>query len=276
MGAEGAGMRPAPRGERKRQVRAVRCRYRERIYDQGEYREVKIYPVFSDAPRGSRRRKFRPTGEAQRRLNEYNSSRRLARLIEANFTARDVWITLTFRPDALPGDDRELLRIFRNFARRLKRAYAKRGTELKYVAAAERSDTGRYHLHLIANGLLTPDEIRDLWGLGRVRCEALEFGDAGLQGLAEYMTKYRQITRRYLCSRNLKQPEATTRETRYSQREIRELREAADDPAAWAALYPGYRLIRGCPFYNDVTGRWYFTAFLRADKKGPPVRRSCG
>lgn len=235
----------------------MRCRIREQIVDAGNYREVKIYPVFSDGQPRPRRKRFRPTNEAQQRLNEWNSQRHLAHLIEANFSAEDLWIHPTFRDDALPADDADFKRIFRNFARRLKRAYQAAGLVLRYIATLEKSDAGRYHIHMIVNKGLTPDTLRDLWGLGRLSADPLEFGDCGLKGLADYMTKYRQITRRYLCSRNLRQPETRERDGVYSQREVRALARNPEDREQWERLQPGYRFIDCRPFYNDVNGGIY-------------------
>lgn len=235
----------------------MRCRIREQIVDAGEYREMKIYPVFSDGKPRPRRKRFRPTNEAQQRLNDWNSQRHLAHLIEANFSAEDLWIHPTFRDDALPADDEDFKRIFRNFVRRLKRAYKAAGLELRYIATLEKSDAGRYHIHMILNKGLTPDALRDLWGLGRLSADPLEFGDYGLKGLADYMTKYRQITRRYLCSRNLRQPETRERDGVYSQREVRALARNPEDRGQWERLQPGYTFIDCRPFYNDVNGGVY-------------------
>ena len=239
----------------------MRCRYRERIYKTGDYLEVKIYPVFANV-RGRRRTKFRPTSEVQARLNEYNSRRHLARIINENFSSKDIWIHPTFRDDALPKSDEECLRIFQNFIRRLKRVYEKRGVELKYVGVCEQSEVGRYHLHIIINTLLTPDELRDVWKLGRVMSEALDFNEFGVAGLANYMTKFRLLTRRYLRSRNLRDPKPVTNDRRYSQRDVNALRTSADLASEFQKQYPGYRFAECKPFFNDVNTYWYVSVFM--------------
>lgn len=241
----------------------MRCRMREQITDSGIYREVKIYPVYGEPGKGRRRRRFRPTGEAQARLNDYNSARHLAQVIQANFSDRDLWIHPTFRDDALPRDDADFKRIFRNFARRLKRAYKAAGVELKYIANLERSETGRYHLHMIVNDAGIPAAaLRDIWGLGRLGTDPLEFTAAGLKGLADYMTKYRLITCRPLCSRNLTQPTVRERDGRFSQREARRLARSPEDRQQWEALYPGYTFLDCRPFFNDLNGGTYIVVLM--------------
>lgn len=236
----------------------MRSRIRERIEDSGIYRDVKIYSVYADAPKG-RRRRFRPTSEVQQRLNDWNSEQHLNQLIETNFTERDVWIHPTFRDDALPADDADFKRIFRNYVRRLGRAYKRASAELKYIAILERSEKGRYHIHMIVNSVLPAAELRDIWGLGRLTENPLEFSDVGLKGLADYMTKYRVITRRYLRSRNLREPERQERDGRYTKKKVRELARNPEDREQWETLYPGYTFIRCMPYYNPVNGGIYIT-----------------
>ena len=248
----------------------MRCRYREVTCASGPYLDIKLLPVYKPA-KGGRRRKYRPTNEAQKRLNEWNSQQRLRRLIEENFTARDVWITPTFRPDALPQTDAEMLRIAQNYVRRLKRLYAKRGEDLRYIAIIEKSERGRYHMHMIVNSVLTPAELRDAWGLGRLGVDPLEFTADGLQGLANYMTKFPLLKKRYLRSRNLVEPQPVERERRYSQREVAELARTPDEARTWERLYPGYTFIDCKPYYNDVDGKWYVSVRMW---RPPTGRRS--
>jgi len=245
----------------------MRSRIREQVTQAGIYKDVKIFSVFDDGTPKSRRRRFRPTSEVQQRLNDYNSRMRLGHLIEENFSARDVWIHPTFRDDALPADDEDFKRIFRNFIRRLGRAYKKAGAELRYIAILEKSERGRYHIHMIVNSVLPAAVLRDLWGLGRLTENPLEFTEAGLKGLADYMTKYRTISRRYLRSRNLREPETTERDGRFTQREARALARNPEDRDQWEKLYPGYTFIDCRPFHNPVNGGIYLCVRLWRPEK---------
>lgn len=67
------------------------------------------------------------------------------------------------------------------------------------------------------------------------------------------------IVRRYLRSRNLRQPETRERDGRFSQREARALAHNPEDRAQWEALYPGYTFIECRPFFNSVNGGVYLS-----------------
>ena len=244
----------------------MKARIREQAFTCGDYKYIRVFPVF-EQPKGCRRPRFKPTSDVQERLNEYNSRQHLARLIAANFTASDVWIHPTFRPEDLPETVEDFKRVFHNFIRRLGRAYKRRGAELKYVAVLEVSETGRYHVHMIVNSLLTADAFRDIWGMGRVRVDALDFDETGVIGLANYMTKYRLLTKRYLRSRNLIDPPPETRDGRISQRKLRELAASADVAAEFEALYPGYRFAVCRPFYNEINTYRYLSVVMYKPSK---------
>ena len=251
----------------------MRCRYREITVQSGPYIDVKIMPVFSDEARrsvqGKRRPRFRPTSEAQQRLNEYNALRQAGRIIEENFSCADVMLTPTFRDTALPQTDEEMMRTYNNFVRRLRRKYRQAGKELKiFTVMGKGEESGRYHIHLIVNGgVLTDEDLRETWGKGRLGIDPLEFDENGLTGLSNYMGKHRLLTKRFFHSRNLRIPQAKESDRRYSQREAAALAQA-DDRETWEKKYLGYRLIRSEPYFNPVDARWYIS--LRLWK--PPAR----
>lgn len=74
----------------------MRCLYREKIHKCGEFLEVDIFPVF-EYQRG-RSKKRKPTTETQQRLNQRNAERKLTRLLNTNFTKRDIRFDLTSAP----------------------------------------------------------------------------------------------------------------------------------------------------------------------------------
>lgn len=239
----------------------MRCRYREHVCKSGIYLDGKILPTVSDMHgKGGRRSKFRPTPEAQARLNEWNALRRAARIIEDNFSEADVMLTPTFRDAALPETDETFWRVYNNYVRRLRRAYEKRGAELRYFTVIGKGEkSGRYHVHLIVNGgVLTEEEQRQLWGKGRLGIDPLEFDENGLTGLSNYMGKHRLLTKRFFHSRNLRLPEPRETGRRITQREVRELA-AGDNRDYWEKMYPGYRLIGVEPFFNPVDAKWYIS-----------------
>lgn len=251
----------------------MRCRYREITVQSGRYLDVKVLPVFSDdakrSVQGKRRPRFRPTSEAQARLNEYNAMRHAGRLAEENFTEADVMLTLTFRDSALPETPEAFRRCVDNFIRRLRRAYEKQGAELKYLAVIGLGEkSGRPHVHIVVNsGVLTEEALRQIWGKGRLGIDPLEFDENGLTGLTNYMGKHKMTQKRFFHSRNLRIPQAVESDRRYSQREAAALAQA-DDRETWEKKYPGYRLIRSEPYFNPIDAKWYIT--LRMWR--PPAR----
>ena len=127
-------------------------RYREQIYDYGNYREVKMFPVFPRQRSSHRKPKHRPTRKVQERLNQVNAERALARLIAANFSSDDVKLELTYSPANYPDSIEQAKRDIVNFFRRVKRARIKAGiiSELKYIYAFGQGSTGnRIHFHVI-------------------------------------------------------------------------------------------------------------------------------
>lgn len=239
----------------------MRCRYREYSCRSGIYLDGKILPTVSDTHgKGKRRARFRPTTEAQARLNEWNALRRAARIIEDNFSEADVMLTPTFRDATLPDDDEALMRVYNNFVRRLRRKYAARGAELKIFTVVGRGEkTGRYHVHMVVNGgVLTDDEIRAVWGLGWVTVRPLEFDETGLSGLSNYMGGHRIGMKRFFHSRNLRLPQVVERDRQYSQRQVAELA-SAENREYWEKRYPGYRLIGVEPYFNPIDAKWYIS-----------------
>lgn len=78
----------------------MRCLYREKIHKCGEFLEVDIFPVF-EYQRG-RSKKRKPTTETQQRLNQRNAERKLTRLLNTNFTKRDIRFDLTYSDENYP------------------------------------------------------------------------------------------------------------------------------------------------------------------------------
>lgn len=77
----------------------MRCLYREKKYQCGEYLEIDIFPIFEKQRGRSRKRK--PTSEVQKRLNQHNAERKLIRLLNTNFTKRDIRFDLTYDKEHL-------------------------------------------------------------------------------------------------------------------------------------------------------------------------------
>ena len=251
----------------------MRCVYREKTYVCGDYKEVYIYPCFADCVRkGKRRPKAKPTPAAQKRVNRRAKENNLIRLLNANFTAKDLAFDLTYRKGEQPETDEQAKKDVQNFLRRLKRHRRAAGLpELKYIAVTERgSRGGRYHHHLVINGGVELSDLAAIWGKGYTKAAPLQFDETGLVAKGKYMTKQSLYFRSFNASKNLIHPQPTCRDGRLSKRKIREMFETPDDRAAVEKKYEGYRLAEASEFYNDVNGGYYME--LRLYKKSAPKK----
>lgn len=238
----------------------MRCCYREKIIEHGDYLDVDIYPVFSEKTvKGGRRKKANPTSEVQQMLNERYAKRRVVYLLNTNFTERDYALHLTYDNAHLPEDFEDAEKQERNFIRRLKRALKKKGIELKYFAATEESSRKkRLHHHLVISGGLSVKELADLWGKGFIQATPLQFNEFGITELAYYITKETNGRKHIIHSRNLKNPTQRKRDSRISKKKIKELVTGSlDEKELCRNLYPGYELADAEPYYNDLNGNYY-------------------
>ncbi len=238
----------------------MRCVYREKTYVCGDYKEVYIYPCFAESvKKGRRKPKAKPTPAAQKRVNRRAKENNLIRLLNANFTAKDIAFDLTYRKGEQPETDEQAKKDVQNFLRRLKRYRRAAGLpELKYIAVTERgSRGGRYHHHLVINGGVELSDLAAIWGKGYTKAAPLQFDETGLIAKGKYMTKQSLYFRSFNASKNLIHPQPTCRDGRLSRRKVQELFESGEDRAEAAKLYEGYRLAEAAEFYNDVNGGYY-------------------
>lgn len=122
--------------------------YRERKYYCGDYLEIAVFPVYTKAKGRGKRRKS--TTEVQQRLHRRHTEGRLRRLLHTNFTATDLFVTLTFGGANLPASVEDAQWLLQNCLRQLKRRYGKLGMEPKYIYVLEYGMThSRLHIHLV-------------------------------------------------------------------------------------------------------------------------------
>lgn len=247
--------------------------YRERRWYCGDYLEVNIFPVWRTG--GKRRKRAKPTGEVQARLNEHNAEQKLIRLLNANFTGEDVELHLTYRDDVLPTSPDEVKRDIQNFIRRVKRLRKRLGlSEMKYVVVPAGGVGGtRFHVHMTMTGGVDRTMLEELWGYGYANSKRLQFNENGVEGLARYVS--RQFSahkdelpfgKRWSGSRNLVIPEPHDRDGRISARRAREIAQTPMGGTLLEELYEGYTLAECRSFHNDVNGGYYLHVKLyRAD-----------
>jgi len=128
-------------------------------------------PLSSDPPR-ERAEKAKCSSAARKKLNFRFSYEKCQLLLAANFFRDDLYVTLTYDDDHLPGSRKAAQKPLDRFLRRLRAARRLVGGELKYICAThELLDNGgrRLHHHLVIN---SSDEkhdyelVRSLWDQG--------------------------------------------------------------------------------------------------------------
>ena len=176
-----------------------RMGYRRRTTVSGQRIDAEVFPVFGRHQRGElRRAKSQITREAQRRANDERSRLHLIQLVEANFTEKDVAITLSYGGQA--PDPKQIDKDVRNFIDRVKRRRKREQLgEMKYIYSIggdEMPAAGysgkRPHIHMIMNGGIGRDELEKIWGKGTANADRLQPGNGGLGGIAVYLTKQKQ------------------------------------------------------------------------------------
>ncbi len=252
----------------------MRCLYREKRFYCGDYLEVDIYPVF-EYQRG-RSKKRKPTSETQKKLNQRNAERKLIRLLNTNFTKRDIRFDLTYSDENYPDTPQDAQRELQNFLRRVKR-YRKRHEmpDLKYVAVTEIGKrTARVHHHIVMSGGIDINTLADIWGRGYTTAKPLQFNEHGIVGIAKYLIKDPILGKRWCASRNLEQPKESQRDGRITQRKVREFHDSgSDNREEIEQLYEGYSLADVHPLYNDVNGGYYLTVRMYKNPKHKKVRK---
>lgn len=164
------------------------------------------------APGQRRRRKTMVSTEAVAAHNQRIKTTRCRRKLRAHFRKHDYMVTLTYKKDLRPVDMDEAKDDLRRFLRKLRAAYKRLGTDLKWIANIEVGTRGAWHVHMVINRTEGADiAIRDAWKHGRVNFQLLhEQGE--YRDLAAYLTKTPATDPRlreacYKCARGLEIPE---------------------------------------------------------------------
>lgn len=240
--------------------------YREKLYSCGEYLDVDIYPVYEQPRARSRKSKYRETPDIQKKLNQRNAERKLARLLNTNFADKDVQFNLTYADSYAPETAEQAQKDVQNFLRRIKRLRKKKGLpELKYVFVTEQGKRSkRFHHHLVMNGGLTPEELARVWGKGYTMLRPLQFNDDGLVGLAKYLVKEPTLSKRWCSSKNLIQPQETKRDGQISSKSVNHIAEGFSDVRSeLEKRYEGFRLIDCDTYFSEYTGKYYLAVRMR-------------
>lgn len=252
--------------------------YRRRVTLAGDRMECEIYPVFGrDDEQKARAAKKNITPEKQKRLNDERARRRLIQLADANFTEKDIHLTLTYRHETmLPACRKDV----RNFLLRVKRYREKHGLpELKYIYSIEGKrelskgfPVSRIHIHMLMNGGLSRELLEEMWELGYANADRLQPTERGLEEIASYIIKEarnRDGARKWSASRNLKQPMRRTSDAKTSNRMVKliahDIRNEAKEQTE--KLYPRYRFVDCKVYYSDQLDGVYIRILMRRRRK---------
>ena len=266
----------------------------------GESLEVESFPLIHVSDGSRREYKKRKSGNAQQILNRKNSEKRFRRLMEANFGSGD-WVahptydygfvdrgfsnvedTIRGMEQAgYPMDDDEAVKVMRNFIRRLKTRVKQKGgdpKQLKYMYVVEatripRDDDPnplppRYHYHMIFSGLeglITINDINELWQYGFSKAQPVDTRFNGLEGLSTYFLKQRRGKRKWAGSKNLKKPDEKVSDRKISRRRAAQIAQDVQHNGReiLEKLYPGYRCERVEVKYSDFVAGAYIYARMR-------------
>lgn len=164
----------------------------------------------------ARAEKSRLTTAAQKAMNDKTARSKLEMLLAANFTRRDLFITLTYRDSALPAKRAAAVELVRQFITNLRKYRVARGQALRYVyTTEEKHGEARLHHHLVINGTGRDIEvIRSLWPYGDI-VDIEQIDESDYAALAMYLTKESVEGRpvgaqMWTRSRNLKKPVVET------------------------------------------------------------------
>lgn len=252
--------------------------YRRSIVLAGDRMECDIYPVFGrDDEAKARAAKKNITPEKQKRLNDERARRRLIQLADANFTEKDIHLTLTYRHEV---DLEQCRKDLRNFLLRVKRYREKIGLEeLKYIYTIEGKreiskgcGVSRIHVHMLMNGGVSRERLEELWEYGYANADRLQPTERGLEEIASYIIKEarnRDGGRKWSASRNLKQPKRRTSDAKTSNRMVKliayDIRNEAKEQME--KLYPRYRFVDCRAYYSDQLDGVYIRVLMRRRRK---------
>lgn len=248
---------------------------------------VDCFPVWDRTARSAAREEARKKShrKAQERANRKRAQRRLITLVNANFGAGDLIMTLEYGLGHQPEDEERAAKDMRNYLARVKRRRTKADLpELKYLYITERTESAaygvRFHHHLIMSGGLSREEAEQLWGKGYANSRRAQPTEKHLSGFACYLVQdktsrkqeedgrnpqHRATHRAFCASRNLKEPRESVADKKISIRKAGRIAESAQDfgqmQEVFRRLYPDCELLE----VNAYTSPWAAGVYVRAE-----------
>lgn len=259
--------------------RSERCKQLERIYRHGRNMTVYVYPGFKKA--NSRRKKYKPSSEVQKKLNDRYAQEKFCMLIDENFTSSDMEIQCSFSDEFLPSTYEDCLACIQKYLRRVRSYYKKEfDIKLKYVGVIEKgARKGRFHAHITVN---VPEparrgEIREriekLWTFGNALTFPLVFNEEGMRGLSKYLVRNPEkpevegMYKSWIQSRGLRKPARKDRTGYISKQTVQDIREGCVTEREIERLYPGYTITSMEAMKNNINQGEYLVIKLFKNKK---------
>lgn len=250
-------------------------KYRTKTIKSGDVVECEVYPIWNSKASLSRAPKSKKSRPAQKNLNDKNALKYVIRLVNANFTDKDIWGTFTYETRKLPKTIEDADKSFGNFIRRLKYYADKHGfPPVKYVywtefESDEKKGKHRVHHHIITN-FPDRDVAEKLWRNGaRTQTRRLQADESGYEGAVRYCMKDPKGTKKYKASKNLQKPIVTIADTKFTRRKVeRIVRGEENSVDIFEKLYPGYDMIHYEHKLSEyVTGAYLYVKMSR--RRGP-------
>ena len=179
-------------------------------------REVLWTPAFPGDSAKTRAEKSRYSSEARRKINDRYSWQKLKALLAANFTDKDLVLTLTYDDAHLPESHKQARGKLKQFFAVLREHRRQnQQPDLKYIYCTEnKHGDGRFHHHVVINAAGEDYAgLRRLWTYGQnLHFERVDI--YGYEELAKYLTKEAREfghpsvgARSWVASRGLRKPE---------------------------------------------------------------------
>lgn len=250
-------------------LRVGQMAYRTTTTLAGDTLVAEIYPAWGRKKKTeAKRARHNLTPERIQKYNEQRARFRLELLLDTNFTADDLNMTLTYTDAPTEAEARKDVK---NYIARLKRERKKRGLpEMKYVYALEDERDGRkkqLHCHLVMSGGIDRKDAEKIWRKGSAargfaNCDQLQPDKEGLRKLAFYIydqNRGKETAKgkhHYSCSKNLTEPKVRSSMSRVGNAKVRKMARDfnAVAPAIMEKVYPGFEFVRGLKFQENESG----------------------
>jgi hypothetical protein len=261
--------------------------YRTKTIKSGQVVECEIYPIWNTRNE-VRKAKKAVTKKAQKALNNKNAVKALTRKINANFTEKDTFLTLTYRDNFLPTKE-QAKKDIRNFIRRARDRFKKYNLpEFKYIYVIEFYNGDgrrtRVHHHVIMSGMNRPGSVmtteersalKSLWKLGGITADELRPENGSLEGLARYITKQPANSKHWQGSKNLAEPKVTVSDTKISLRKAERIAHdiTNEAPRIFAKPFPDCDFDECIVKRGDFVSGVYIYAKLHKTPQKPPAKK---